>query len=66
MTIDLKNTHAFQKGNEKQSVFTITPTILRQNLGEVLDRVMYCKPPHVAYVLRRGKLVAILKLPEGM
>ena len=62
MTIILKNLPSFKKGSRTQQAFTITPTILRNNLGEVLNRVLYCNPRHVAYVVKRGELVAVLQM----
>jgi hypothetical protein len=64
MQIDISNLEKFQKGNANQKIFQISPTDLRTNLGEVLDRVLYCIPKHTAYVVRRGKLIAIMKMPE--
>lgn len=60
MEINLKNVKPFISGHHTQRVFTITPVVLRNNLGEVLSRVYYCRPQHIAYIVRHGKLVGVI------
>ena len=59
----MKKLEPIKLGSHTQREFTITPSVLRQYMSEILNRIYYCDPPHVAHVLRRGKVVATITRP---